>query len=467
MDDAITLGAHYGFLRRINSDGVYHDSAFEQALLTSLAAPHPATGDQIGAEVLHVLTKTSPYGGHTRLALEWIRIRTGKERQAVIFTRAADPVTTAALDGMGIAWHRLIGTPTARLSDLMQRHASATTVVLHIHPEDCLGALAAHCLRERGARILFLNHADHLFTFGMSAADTVLEVSGFGWRTTQSKREPAKQSFLGIPLPASGAGLGHRSDAAPEAPRRHAPVLSVGAPFKYDPAAGFDFADFLNKLTSSIANEFHLVGPDGTEPWWRTLDDRARKQVRFFGSLPLDAVRQRMQTCAAYVDSFPLTGGTAFQEAFVLGARAFGLKIGAGGYGLVDALRSNNVDSLIAEIADALGQEPTGDHAEEEQLLRQRIVEEFCDSAISARIDIALAGGTVAIPDEMYDAAGDLDHCEKDWRDLGPALAVLPGELPSLWPRTRLLMAMAACSGGRIEMSRRALIEFAAGRIGS
>nr|MCU0949288.1 hypothetical protein [Porphyrobacter sp.] len=118
-DDAIALGAQYGFLRRLNHDGVYQDSAFEEALSARLPPHQPASGQQDSTEVLHVLTETSPFGGHTRLVLEWVRIRKGKERQAVIFTRAADPMTTAALDSMGIAWHCLTGTPTARLADII------------------------------------------------------------------------------------------------------------------------------------------------------------------------------------------------------------------------------------------------------------------------------------------------------------------------------------------------------------
>lgn len=463
LDDAFRLGCQYGLLRRCNHDGTYEDVAFEEALFARIADSLPNGPTTPRPEVLHIFTETYPVGGHTRLALEWIRIRQGKERQSVLFTRAAHPMTVQALGRMAIPHYVATGRPMERLAHILQHVGGARTIILHIHPEDCIAAMAARLLHACGARVLFVNHADHVFSFGMSAASAVLEVSGFGWAMTERKRRAASQSFLGIPLP-EGSSSPIASQNTRATPRDLAgPVLSVGAPLKYRPGGGMSFADLLNRLTAAVDHEFHLIGPDGTEDWWRDLTDRARQKVRFFGPLPLEEARRRMRECAAYVDSFPMPGGSAFQEAFMLGAPSFGLLVGAGGYGLVDCLRSRTLDDLVAALAVLLdaGEPATGREGDDQ--LRARILDEFSDAAMSRRIAAALAGEGVPLPSELADAAGDLAHFESAWLEQGPELVVVQSEIPGIAPRAALLWAMAACKGGHIGMSRKALLKFAAG----
>jgi hypothetical protein len=464
LDDALRMATQYGLLRRLNHDGVYHDDALEQALFARVLDRLPAAKALPGLQVLHVLTATSPFGGHTRLALAWLRIRRSLDQQAVVFTRHSDPVTLAALDGMAIPWLCVTGTPMMRLAAIAQQFGSCRIIVLHLHPEDCIGAMAAHYFRARGARVLFVNHADHAFTFGASAAHSVLEISGFGWLTTGRKRQAQTQSFLGIPLPEGVQSAAMPADAAHGSQDRTGPVLSVGAPFKYRPSGGADFAHFLNRLAAAIPNALHLIGPDGTEPWWQALLPPVRARVQFLGLRPPGEVRQRIQSCAAYIDSFPLTGGSAFQEAFMLGAPAFGLRCGIGGYGLVDRLRSDTIGQLVEQIAEALA-DPASAHAlhQRDHLLRQQIWAEFSDAAISARIDRAVAGESAPLPHDLAATAGDLDYFETVWQRQGPSLAIEPCEVPGLHLRLRLLAAFAACRGARIATGRSKLARFALG----
>lgn len=463
LDDALSLGCQYGLLRRRNHDGTYDDAAFEEALFARVADALPNMAPVPGPEVLHIFTETYPVGGHTRLALEWIRIRQDKESQGVLFTHAAHPMTVQALERMAVPQYVATGRPMERLAHILRHAEGAGTVILHIHPEDCVAAMAAHHLHARGARVLFVNHADHVFSFGTSAASAVLEVSGFGWATTERKRRAACQSFLGIPLP-EGSGSPVASQSTRPGPRDLAgPVLSVGAPVKYRPVGDANFAEFLNRLTAVIDNEFHFVGPDGTEDWWSDLTDQARQKVRFFGPLPVEEARRRMRECAAYVDSFPMPGGSAFQEAFMLGAPAFGLLVGAGGYGMVDCLRSRTLADLVDALAAMLGPGARGADRESDDRLRARILDDFSDAAMSRRIAAALAGERVPLPRELAAAAGDLEYFETAWQESGPGLAVVPSEVPSIGPRAALLWAMAACKRGRIDMSRKALLKFAAG----
>jgi hypothetical protein len=170
-----------------------------------------------------------------------------------------------------------------------------------------------------------------------------------------------------------------------------------------------------------------------------------------------------MQICSAYVDSFPMTGGTAFQEAFMLGAPSFGLQIGGGGYGLVDVLRSATIDDLVVKISAIVDQTVPNRDAQDATSLRVRIRNQFSGAAVSARISAAADGACVPILPDLLAAAGDLAHFESAWRAEGPAFAVVTAELPSLGARVRLLAASAAVARSRIAMSRLKLLRFTLG----
>lgn len=451
-DEALRLAAQYGFLRRLNSDGIYTDTEFEAALWERLRPSMPRLGAPSSNGVMHVLTETYDRGGHTKLALAWLRIRAGRDVQRVHVTRRLTLRSQNALDDAGVRYSVSVGTPTERLAQLMNACGEATTIVLHIHPEDIIGALAARAARDTGRRVLFLNHSDHLFSFGVGVSDCVLEVSGFGWLKTRAARGANRQSFIGIPLDAS-----YTTSADTTLRSSSGPILTVGSTEKYRPNGHANFPEFINLLARRVDNDIHLIGPSGLEPWWTVLASEIRDRVIFHGPLPFDETRERVAECAAYVDSFPITGGTMFQQAFMSGAPVFGLTVGGGGYGLVDVRRSATLDDLVETITDAITNVQLYDAP-----LRARVAAEFSDRAISDRIETVLGGGTVSPPPDLLATAGDLGYFEADWRARGPFFAVLTDQIPRLPDRVRLLFS-ARMGHFSLAMARRRLFWFLLG----
>jgi len=454
-DESLRLAAQYGFLRRLNNDGVYTDPEFEVTLWEHLAPRMPRLAARPTADVVHVLTEVSDFGGHTKLALAWLRLRARRDVQKVLVTRQSTPRFQQALDEIGVQRCVLTGTPAERLAQLIAGVDKATTIVLHIHPEDVVAALAARAAREAGRQVLFLNHADHLFSFGVSASDCLLEVSGFGWLKTRTARAAFRQSFVGIPLDTRDTAS---LDAEPRSPS--GPILTVGSPQKYRPNGQANFPEFINRLARHVGNELHLIGPSGFEPWWDTLDIEIRNRIVFHGPLPFEETRARVAKCAAYVDSFPMTGGTMFQQAFMSGAPSFGLKTAVGGYGLVDVLRLATISDLVEAVADAVTNANICDTS-----LRERIAAEFSDSTISDRIQIAIDGGSVPPPPDMLATAGDLDYFEAEWRTNGPIIAFLPDQMPRPLDRVMFLAGAARMGRFTLAMGRRRLAQFMMGKI--
>jgi hypothetical protein len=79
-----------------------------------------------------------------------------------------------------------------------------------------------------------------------------------------------------------------------------------------------------------------------------------------------------MKQASVYVDSFPLTGGTAFPEMAIKGLPSFGILSGAHGYSPADQLKSSSRTALLTDLQTYLQQQirPGINHAAIMQQIR-------------------------------------------------------------------------------------------------
>jgi hypothetical protein len=160
---------------------------------------------------------------------------------------------------------------------------------------------------------------------------------------------------LGIPIDVASL---KKSNEAHESPRQTQIVLTCGASYKYKPAAIF-FGDFIDRLLLQKPRAtIVLVGPTGSEAWWKNTVQRWGDSVRFLGVLPHDQYAEALASAAVYVDSFPIPGGTAFPEALLNGKQVAGLQNPLQGYTPADELRVNTVEGLARKVVDLLGDDP-------------------------------------------------------------------------------------------------------------
>jgi len=416
FDVALDIGRTLGQLNWHNNDGLLSEEHLEEELHHrhgAALAPRMRPTLVASVEWLHVISEAYVVGGHTRL-LEMLldAQRRAGATVAVAVTRSAAPSFVSRAEAAGAVVHALTGTPSMRAAGLVALGRAAQRIVLHIHPDDLGAALAARQLQGEGRQVLFVNHADHVFSYGVGGADLCLEVSGFGWRISEAKRPVRAQHFLGIPVtavaadtpPARTSGVAART------------ILSMGSSHKYKPAGGYDLPAFISNLLDHSDATAEMIGPSASDPWWASALARHAGRLRLSGPLPFAEAATRFTEATAYVDSFPINGGTAFPQALMAGMSVFGPGADAGGYNLADALRFPSLTAmthaLTAFLADGI---PPARESE----IRRRIAVEYNADAVAARLAAAAGGRLCLPPPELLASPRTLDWYPQMWRAEG------------------------------------------------
>lgn len=405
LDEALAFGILYGNLQWFNPSQIVSDEEFEKHIFDRFLSKdhkHATDNKVLKNDWLHVVSSTYPVGGHTRLIRFIMNAQTELgESFSVIATRKFDPALRQNFMKKGISAQTLTGSLSKRLKDLVAAGDSAGCVVLHIHPDDLVAALAARVLRARGCSVLFVNHTDHVFSFGSGAANCVLEVSGFGWNMTRARRNWQEQSFLGIPV----------ETEVVENSGKITSLLSVGSERKYKPSADFNFPQFLSRILMQTNIKADLVGVDGTAEWWRDIRENFGERVKFHGLLPFEDMRKLLRETSIYLDSFPMPGGSVFSEAFALGKPAFGPKNAVAGYGLVDGVRAPDLRELEKEILDFI---KSGNIPAWRKNLADKVRKDFSSLSVACRLRDAKSGNFHDLPEEMAMQHPNLDAFIKE-----------------------------------------------------
>jgi hypothetical protein len=243
--------------------------------------------------------------------------------------------------------------PEDKILYLYNKLTSYKSIVLYINPDDIESALAIKIdkILNPNLRVyFFVNHSDHTFSYGRSSSDKVLEVSNYGWTLGRQHDLGDKQSFLGIPI----------NNATIDSPKKirseNQLVISGGAAYKFKSAGGFSLRPYLSMLLKSNKDvTVCLVGPGYYDSMWIFIT-KIFFPSRFKCVKRLDylAYRELLSKTNVYIDSYPITGGTAFTEALLNGLKVIGISGCPCGYGYADKLRAKNVDGFVSGVQDLL-----------------------------------------------------------------------------------------------------------------
>ncbi|MEP2717121.1 hypothetical protein [Pseudophaeobacter sp.] len=409
LNDALRFAKLYGRLHWDNISGHFGDEALEDALHKRWAGAFPATKQPAleGITHLHVASRVYGQGGHSRLLRYVSKGLAPYGRQALVLT---DSRKTNDLSGMPSSILKLSGDPAARVSALVAAAAQAEAVLLHIHPDDIGAALAARILRSQGKKILFVNHADHVFSFGAGAASAVLEICATGWKTTKTRRQAVAQSFMGIPIVENSRKpeqwTGNRTGA----------IVSMGGGGKFQPSDKLSFPKLLAELLPRVPNKVVLIGPSAKDPWWRAVAEAFPDRIELRGVLPFQEVEEILKGCACYVDSFPLDGGTAYPQTAALGVPCFGLNAAeAPGVSPTDRLRFQSQEQLEEGLVAYL---TGGDYPFDQDGVISTILQDFSAEAVSKRVLSALRGDCIGLPNYLgFLGQRSSDYNAKRWID--------------------------------------------------
>lgn len=438
-DEAIALAQSYGFARAANFDGVYCDDAVEQKVEQLYLAEHGAAASAPGNATVNrvVLVASNLYdiGGHTPICLQWVRAQPMGWPHELVVTRSLTERNRTTLREAGCAWTVLASDRSAGVTELLRHCAGAGLIVLHTHPEDIVAAVAARIARASGSRVIFYNHADHRFSYGIRSADVVAEVSHLGRAlNARSGRVTGESCWLGIPIEPP-------PDASPASRNRksgpHPTVMASGSPWKFRPSEEANFGDFIDRLLAADRDVvIKLVGPDGKEPWWGDRPRRWGARVVFEGMLPRQEYLAATRAADVFVDSFPVTGGTAFAEAVLAGALGTGIPVSTMGYSACDALRVPTTSALVERVEALLRGD--ADQLEQVNRVRATLLSHQTPGAFKRRIEQTYRGEQAASVIPYPEPAGlDTHWFERDW-EAHPSIEIIA-------PRTKVLPLAMRC----------------------
>lgn len=355
------LALSKSFIKDINT-GDYYDinvTDIETALIDKV---QPLIEDSIDTEnpaskdTLFVISKGYVTGGHTRL-MENLGLMLPKACALLITRQTDDEVVTKFyeyFDTVIKCFNNDDGlNHIKQIAHIIQSYSK---VVLNTHPDDIHTIIACALAKKFNKRlqVYFVNHADHLASYGVTVADVWFEISLCGQQLDKDRgfSDTLKTSFLGIPINKEKSQFFTPVDYHynPQGMK----FLTAASAHKYYPIDGDSIVPLIQQLLSlNNNNQMTLIGSKiQTNPIFLNLKKRYQRRLQFYSSLPHHEYMSLTQNTDFYVDSYPMPGGTAFVEQFIAGKPCIGLCTNFYGYTPLDLIKTNSVDELVALLID-------------------------------------------------------------------------------------------------------------------
>lgn len=343
IEFVIHVAEIFGRLHWSNFSGKYRDDFFEQRAIELLK---DTTGNMLpekNKKTLHVISEPYKTGGHTRLMERLVEMT--PEQADILVTRKYDPESKSLKK---FSFSKIYSSENGfSLNEIKDIAECYEIVCLHINPDDIIASLAV-ILSKRNVnnRVIFVNHADHVFSFGLYSADTIAEVSAFGLEISKKSRY-CKSCYLGIPLD---------FETLPQTRFKKNDeyiILSSGNSLKYKPDHNISFPNIASKLLDEIKNiKIIVIGPDINDSWWKKEIRKNANKLIIIRSMPYVEYHQFIRQSDLYIDSLPIPGGTALPEIRALGIPITGIITGISGYSPLDRAKFTNANDMINNIKD-------------------------------------------------------------------------------------------------------------------
>lgn len=278
--------------------------------------------------ILHVLSQGCAGSSQIKTIERWVRLDSESIHSIIVTlnsTTIPQWLVDAAIHSGG--WYTPIDTENLSLcqkAKVLRDTATmwADLVVLHIHPHDPVAPIAFGV--AGGPPVIFVNHANHAFTIGMSAADIIADQCVVEQRITLPRRDTNNSFILPIPLEmpqnfqdkkAAKKDLGIGEDRIV--------FFTNVSPYQLVSCGEYNFLHLIKELVARYPNiEIVIVGSCGID---KQIQHKIQgnKRIRFF-ELQQD-LNKLYSAADVYLDSMPLGSHTAALEAGVLGIPVVGL----------------------------------------------------------------------------------------------------------------------------------------------
>jgi hypothetical protein len=387
--DALSAAGVYARYCTTNIPSWLEDVAFEEALYARFCAEKEVHIRFDGAAF--VATALHDVGGHSKWGLAFLKALAAAGRApSVVITSTISDTIRQQVEALGVE----VFVPD-RWDDLLSMEVSGE-LYLCIANDDIVSALLAQRMASAGRRIIFCNHTDHTFSFGASRRREIIEVSGFGYQLSQRARTFSTQSFAGIPIDVEEAARGtdavHLAEthAANDMPRQ---LLTIARTGKLRPTAEHNFPKFAAWAVQEFDARHLIVGRTGGESWWGgALKD---SRIERLDALLWHEIEELFPSTLAYIDSFPLTGGTVLGQIAMAGLPIFGKKDVPRGWSVVDTVLSADLRELKSDLSLFI---ETKELPYDPAALRARVVEEHAPAVFMSRVALFLQRQQVECP---------------------------------------------------------------------
>ncbi|KHA61690.1 hypothetical protein NL53_05085 [Vibrio variabilis] len=287
--------------------------------------------------ICHVITTPYLTGGHTRLCEKLSMME--NEDSSLLVTGTYEEEVIHRLSSF-FSKIKCINEKSLILSiiKMMDFMSAYSKLVLHIHPDDIKTVIAVGLLRKVNPeiKVLFVNHADHLFSYGRSVIDIMLDISYRGYCIDSSlENKKYVNSFLGIPVEVNKRPVFNDNIKN---------IIIAGSSYKMKPNKRTSIQREINKLFS-LNKEYNLnvIGAKATDYWWWPLKIKFPSRIKISKSLPYNKYMDMVKKCDTCIDTSPIGGGTAFVEMYLNSLRPVAIYADACGYTPLDAVRKNTL----------------------------------------------------------------------------------------------------------------------------
>jgi hypothetical protein len=316
------LAGHYAWA---NHAGMFTSPPCE-SLLRSLGARTPVHERRFPTRiehVLHVLTRAAEIGGHTRVVDRWMQLDSRRRHSIAVTSPFAVPeFLSHSVRGRGGSVISLTAKGDSlveRARQLLELSRGFDAILLHTHPFDVVPCIAR--LPEASVPVALLNHAEHVFWFGVSASELFVNLRDSAAALSVQRRgiTPERNCLVPIPLAHQERAMS-REDAkhALGIDLRHTVIMMMASPYKYEPTAR---SEYLEACAEALREAPHAVlvsiGPRD-EGAWATLKKRSGGRVHPVGPVPFPG--RYLDAADIFLDSFPFSSNTSLLEAGVRGS---------------------------------------------------------------------------------------------------------------------------------------------------
>lgn len=328
MEQALELAHLAGLLAWSMPTGLLWSKSIEQNLHEigqhASANLTPLSGTKAN-RVLHILTiaQNGP-GGHVRMAARWIENDSAHIHDVLV---TEQPSTFILSESLEAAVRRTNGDITVlwaeqmsrlqRIAAIREQLAKYEFVILHIHPHDAttVAALAT----ETRPPTIFMNHADHVFWYGVSVADVIACFRQSALGVSNDRRNAASERLATLPLAINSAriSIAPISRESLGIPQDAVVLISTAIASKFTPAHGVDFLAIINEFLKSHGDVHFIKLGGGEDSRWSQCAIDSDGRLHLLGSQP--DVSPYLALADIFLDSMPTGSITALLEGAAFG----------------------------------------------------------------------------------------------------------------------------------------------------